>query len=114
MLVLHYDNETIYGYGYFGIRSMGNIKKDGSFSWSGSAGYYGYSKIQFYGIVYKIIELASHDNKFDQNGAYIQSTFHIQNKAVTESEYDDFDRMQDQKEDVIWSQFNVKNNSGLF
>lgn len=56
-LVLHYENEKVYGYN-IGARSLIQLKKDGSFMTSSAAGINSIGNIVFDGSEYKIIDKA--------------------------------------------------------
>ncbi len=113
MVILHYEDGTVYAHGAFGNRQMGGIKTDGSFGWSGGAGYSGYSKIQFFGITYNFKELASYETISYQEGSSEQSVYLIGSKTVTKDEYFAFQKEQELKEYAIWRPFNENNNNDI-
>ncbi|WP_239615489.1 lysozyme inhibitor LprI family protein [Cohnella mopanensis] len=93
-VVLHYEDGTVYGYLY-GAQGIYEIKKDGSYSYSGGDGD-GYAKIQFFGLINKYTFLSFHDD-----GGY-----QINNVPSTDAEFDNFSEAQKQKENVNWYEVN--------
>ena len=102
ILVLHYENDFVYGYG-FGVRSLGHIKKDGTFGWSSGAGYWGRSRLQFSADTYEIIDICRIES-YDYGHLH-----YINEEEVTETEFDLFVAEQDAKEDEEWHEFNGAN-----
>ncbi|SHI22660.1 hypothetical protein SAMN02745823_03620 [Sporobacter termitidis DSM 10068] len=104
--VLHYDKDSVKGYLY-GIRQLGQLKADGTFSWSNSASNWGYGKLSFE---------AAGDNKIDKTG-YVDgdvnnsasTAYYVDNKSVTEDEFNSFSKKQDAKQDAPWHEFSQKN-----
>jgi len=94
LLLFHYDNDKIYGY-HFGMRSMGGLKKDGTFHWSSGAAYHGFSKLKFINGICEINEIGRYENY--QN--------YINGEQVSDDIYYSFQNEQFEKEDVGWHDF---------
>ncbi len=96
--VLDQQNGVIYGY-ELGVRSMGGIKTDGTFSFSSGAGDNGFGAITFNKGSYAIDELAR-----------MQSTaYYVNHKGVTRAQFDAALEQQDKKADVTWIPFTAAN-----
>lgn len=107
--VLHYEDGTVYDYS-FGWRSMnGGIKKDGSYQYVDGPEYGGYEKMQFLGITYKLISLASYEDKFEKDGVFLETVLLVNNEPATEAESKAFNEEWSQKDDVIWYELNEDN-----
>ena len=93
-LVLHYENDIVYGY-HFGLRVINDLKKDGTFHWSGGAAYNGFGRLQFVDNKCEINEISRYDNQLS----------YINDKQVSEDIYFLFQNEQLEKEDVEWYSF---------
>ena len=69
LLILHYENGSVFGFER-GIREMNELKKDGTFYWSGGAGYHGYGKMLFSEGKCETINLAVLDFKSPEDALY--------------------------------------------
>jgi len=67
--VLRYYNGEVFGYS-FKSREMNRLKRDGSFYWSGGAGFNGYSVMQFHEMNLGFIDFAVYDFDFDPGTAH--------------------------------------------
>ena len=105
--VLHYLNGKVYGHIY-GIRSLGDIKADGTFAWAGSAAYNGYGKLKFKsdGSV-TTDNIGYHDSK--NNNGVVTTTSFINNQSVTEKAYEAFIKEQDGKKKATFYDFSQEN-----
>ncbi len=102
--ILHYEDGTVYGY-FFGARELDNLKKDGTFSWSGGGSYSGCSNVQFFGVYAKETFLAEY---YVEDGSTLEKYF-INNMSVPEEEFDTYCNNQNQKKDVVWYELNKDN-----
>lgn len=100
--VLHYSDETVYGYN-FSYRGLYQLKNDGTFNWSSGADDNGYSKLRFTTNGLEIDDIG-HIKPNPPSHSYF-----IDNQTVTESEYKTFMETQDNKADVIWYDFTKEN-----
>jgi len=94
IIVLHYENETVYGYSFV-YRGLKRLKTDGTFETSSGASIVDYRKLNFDADKYNYTVLASMDNDI----------FYIDNKLVTEKEIFAFFEKQDKKENVKWFKY---------
>ncbi|MBQ5765270.1 MAG: hypothetical protein IIW03_03895 [Clostridia bacterium] len=101
-LVLRYNDSTVYGY-EFGIRSLQNLKIDGSFSGSGGAATHYYSKMTFVSNTCKIINIAVKD---DMGGVY-----ELNGKSCSVSIVNKYITTWNKKENVVWTPCNVPHNT---
>ena len=92
-LIFHFYNNKIYGY-VIGIRSLENLKKDGSFMGSNGADSSVYSKMSFEKDKYTIKEEAVNDGT--------NNVYKINNKNVTVEEINEFVQNWNLKEDVTY------------
>jgi len=79
-LVIRKDGNHYYGY-LFGVRAMQDIRTDGTFSWTGGAGYIGCSRLRFNGVQYETVELWHKDE------GYSYGNYYVDGKAVTKEAY---------------------------
>lgn len=104
--VLHYMNNKVNGYIQV-LRGFGNLKADGTVSYSDSAFSNGYRKLNF-------DENASEDhilgykNTESKNNVETK-TYFINNKPVTKDSYNEFIKEQDEKKDAVWYEFSKDN-----
>jgi len=106
-LILHYENSITYGY-HSGYRGMKNIKKDGTFDWSGSIFYWGSGKLQITSGICEYEELCKYDG-FE----YDFPLYYISNEQVSEDLFWSFCAEQWEKEDADWYDFNDENIENL-
>ena len=90
-ILFHYDKGTIQAYP-LSIREIYNPKTDGSFYASGGATTYGYHTIKFNGAEIESKVLASRADDL----------YHIEDKIVSKEEFEEFEKKQDAKTDVVW------------
>ncbi len=100
--VLHYREGTVYGYN-FSYRGLYGLKNDGSFMWSNAADDNGYATLQFPSYNWEYVNIAYNKPNLN-NEPYV-----INYQTVTKSDYDTFIKSQEEKEDVIWYEFNEEN-----
>ncbi len=100
--VLRYSDGQIEGY-IFGHRQLYDLKSDGTFSFSGGAGYYGWARLKYTEGKYEnvILGLLDNDN--------IESPYMIGKEQVSEKVFEEMFMEQDQKEAVVWYDFSVEN-----
>jgi hypothetical protein len=106
--VLHFaEDKKVYGYN-FGIRSLGDIKADGTFSWSNSAFNSGYGKLSFQSDGSVATDNIGYRDSENNNGV-VNNTFVINNQPVTEEEYQSFENEQQGKKEATWYEFSQEN-----
>ena len=93
-VILHYENDKVYGY-MIGVRSLENLKTDGSFMGSSGANSSEYSRITFNKNKYSIKTEAVYD---ETNNVY-----EIDNTSVSEKEIKEYVEKWNKKENVSWS-----------
>lgn len=97
-LILHSDTEKTYAHLLY-YREFSNLKSDGSFSFSGGVSNCGFGRICFSGSTYKINRIAyciSDDNR--TISYYSDET----GKAINKSEFDNLEKIQNNKSEVVW------------
>lgn len=104
--VLHYINGTVYGYNIV-YRGLGGLKTDGTFHYSNGAADNGYGKLKFQSNAYETDIIGYVESS--QNSDGIAISYFIHDKPVTKESYDSFMKEQDEKEDVVWSEFSQRN-----
>ena len=107
ILVLHYENEAVYGYS-FDFRSMYHVKSDGSFHWTASAGRkYGASRLSFIHENYcQITELYRVEHDYEDAESY---NLFIADAEVTEEEYDEYIKSTS-SEEITWYKLKIEAN----
>ncbi len=80
-IILHYENEKIYGYA-IGIRTISQLKEDGTFIGSNGVNSKEYSKITFDKDKYAITTIASFDGD--------NEVYKINDKSVSKTEIEDY------------------------
>lgn len=93
-IVLHYENNKVYGY-MIGVRSLENLKTDGSFMASSGANSVEYLRMTFNKNNYKVNTEAVYDAT--------DKTYKINNKDVSEKEIKEYEEKWNKKENVKWS-----------
>lgn len=93
-VILHYENKEVYGY-MIGIRSLENLKADGTFIESNGADSHEYSRMKFNKNEYSIETEAIYDR--------IDKIYKINDTDVSEKEIKDYTEKWSKKEDVSWS-----------
>ena len=82
ILILRKNGDLIFGFD-FGLRSMSQINKDGTYAWNENSGnIYGCSKLEFSQNEYKSVELFR-----VEQGENNSITYYVGSKAATEKEY---------------------------
>jgi len=104
--VLHYMNNTVYGY-IFTYRSLGELKADGTFMFSSGAADSGVGKLKFENETYDIDILGKIESNQDDSDLTV--SFFIDDKPVTKEEYDAFINKQMEKKDTVWYEFSQEN-----
>ena len=84
--VLHYTKGEVEG-SIYSNRQLGNLKADGTFSWSGSAFNWGFGKLTFEATHDFRTDDIGYMNEENNNGVYTM-VYYIDNTPVTEDEYD--------------------------
>lgn len=105
--VLHYMNDTIYGY-LIVYRGLEGLKADGTFIYSSGAADNGFGKLKFESDAFKIDTLGYSESSHDDDGDLIISYF-INNKPVTKESFDSSMNEQSGKKDAAWYEFSQKN-----
>lgn len=104
--VLHYMNDTVYGY-LIVYRGLEGLKADGTFSYSSGAADNGFGKLKFESDAYKVDILGY--SKSNQSDTNLIISYFINNKPVTKESYDSFMNEQLGKKDAVWYDFSQKN-----
>ncbi|MEW9095491.1 MAG: hypothetical protein AB2417_10460 [Clostridiaceae bacterium] len=104
--VLHYMNDTVYGY-LIVYRGLEGLKEDGTFRYSSGAADNGFGKLKFELDAFKTDILGY--SKSSQGDANLIISYFINNKPVTKESYDSFVNEQFGKKDEIWYEFSQKN-----
>lgn len=102
--VLHYTDSKVYGY-LFGIRSMEDLKADGTFGYSGGAADNGFGKLIFQDSTCKTNTIGYKESGQTNSDGTINEKYFINNKQVTEETYDSFQNGQTGKKDTVWHEF---------
>lgn len=97
LLVLHYDGSRVEGRS-FPHRQMGEPKTDGTFHWSGSAGYNGVSRLRFGPDGWEQEVLFQVDYNMDT----ASSQYMVDGAEATQEEFDRAMDQQNAKEDPAW------------
>lgn len=93
-VILHYENQEVYGY-MIGVRSLENLKSDGTFIGSNGADSHEYLRMEFNKNEYSIETEAVYDK--------IDKIYKINDTDVSEKEIKDYTEKWSKKEDVSWS-----------
>lgn len=93
-VILHYENSKVYGY-MVGVRSLENLKTDGSFMGSSGANSNEYSRMTFNKNSYSIKTEAVYDGT--------DKIYKINNEKVSEKEIKEYVENWNKKENVSWS-----------
>lgn len=93
-VILHYENNKVYGY-MIGVRSLENLKTDGSFMGSSGANSNEYSTMTFNKNTYTIKTEAVYDET--------NKEYKINNVKVSEKEIKEYAENWNKKENVSWS-----------
>lgn len=101
-IVFHYENEKIYGYAV-SIKEIAKVKTDGTHYGTGGYATYGYSKMMFNKQEYSEVDFAYR----------CEDEYTIDGKDVSKTEFEEFEKKQNEKEDVKWKKFNNNANSGI-
>ncbi|WP_315120810.1 hypothetical protein [uncultured Clostridium sp.] len=104
--VLHYMNDTVYGY-LIGYRGLEGLKEDGTFHYSSGAADNGFGKLKFELDTFKT-EILGYSKSSQGDGNLIISYF-INDKPVTKESFDSFVNEQLEKKDAVWYEFSQKN-----
>ncbi|MDF2511919.1 MAG: hypothetical protein K0S04_1785 [Herbinix sp.] len=106
--ILHYSNsdEQVYGF-KFVYRGLEQLKTDGTFWASSGVADNECDKLKFSNGVYETITLAHSESKQDSNGMTV--SHYIDNRTVTEEEFDSFSQKQNEKDDVVWTEVTQSN-----
>ncbi len=110
--VLHYQDGRVYAYG-FSNRQLGQLRIDGSFTWSGSAGYWGISTISFVedekeGTPYTYNDYAYLESFYDNGTAASDeeprsyTTYVVNHQETTEEEFNKAFAAWENKPEVTW------------
>ena len=94
-MILRLEGDTVHGYAP-GWRSVGNLKADGTFYWSGGASYNGIGRARFEGG-----EFSLEQDTWVDNGSYF-----VEGQPATEEEYNAAIATQDAKPEPVWYTFN--------
>jgi len=93
-LILRYEDGIVYGYTR-SIRQMGELKKDGTFFWSGGAGHNGVARMKFADGECERTDLAFVDSHYPESEFYC-----INGVEATWEEYEAYRNAQDEKENA--------------
>lgn len=93
-IILHYENDKVYGF-MIGVRSLENLKNDGSFMRSSGANSNEYSRMAFNKNSYSIKKEAVYD--------VTNKVYEIDNTGVSEKEIKEYVEKWNKKEDVNWN-----------
>jgi hypothetical protein len=103
--VLHYMNDTIYGY-LIVYRGLEGLKADGTFRYSNGAEDNGFGKLKFQPDAFKTD--TSGYSKSSQGNTNVIITYFINNKQVAKEAFDSFANEQSKKKDAVWYEFSQK------
>lgn len=104
--VLHYMNDTVYGY-LLVYRGLEGLKTDGTFNYSSGSADYGFGKMKFMSDAFKT-DIFGY-SKSSQGDTNLIISYYINNKPVTKESFDSFINVQIQKKDAEWYEFSQKN-----
>lgn len=104
--VLHYMNDTVYGY-LIVYRGLEGLKTDGTFRFSSGAADNGWGKLRFESNAFKTDILGY--SKSSQGDSNLTISYFINNKPVTKESFDSFTNEQSGKKDAVWYEFSQKN-----
>lgn len=104
--VLHYMNDTVYGY-LIVYRGLEGLKADGTFRYSSGAADNGLGKLKFQSDAFKTEILG--ESKSNRSNANLIISYLINNKPVTKESFDSFMNDQFVKKDAVWYGFSQKN-----
>ena len=93
-VILHYENDKVYGY-MIGVRSLENLKTDGSFMGSSGANSSEYSRMTFNKSSYSIQTEAVYDTT--------NKVYEIDNTSASEKQIKEYVENWNKKENVSWS-----------
>ncbi len=96
-LILHYDNDEVYGY-FITDRGIINIKADGTSASTGGAYTYGYNLYKFNKEKYETIQLAHKDYE----------NYIVDNQSATKEQFEEFEKNQNLKQDIEWIEIETK------
>ncbi|MDP4178525.1 MAG: hypothetical protein Q8900_09330 [Bacillota bacterium] len=105
--VLHYFNGKIYGY-TFDVFQLGSIKIDGTFSYFGVGGHNVFRKLRFQEGAC-ITDSIGYVKITNINYQEDDEEYFIDNKQVTQDEYDPFENKQNAKKEITWYDFTDDN-----
>jgi hypothetical protein len=111
-VVLHYYKGNVYGY-LFSYKGLEELKKDGTFRWSGGAGDWGYSSLKFNNDTFKqenFTYIQSGENK-DGNPTHL---YFVDNMPSTEDAFISSVDKQGTKKSVDWYDFTPINIENYF
>jgi len=104
--VLHYQNGVVYGY-EFGHRQVGQLKTDGTFSFSSSASDSGIGMLIFTNSAYAMDKITYSRSSDTNNNFFIE--YFVNKMPATESEFTAAVNSQGQKPDAIWYTLTTEN-----
>ncbi len=101
-LVLYDKNTTVYAHLLY-YRQFSNLKKDGTFGFSGGVSNHGIGRIDFEGDKYTIRSLAYCESADNQNVSYF-----VDNKAVSKAAFEAYQSAQNSKPGAIWVEHSIE------
>lgn len=104
--VLHYMNDTVYGY-LIVYRGLEGLKADGTFRFSSGAADNGVGKLKFEPDTFKKDIIGY--SQSSQGDTTLTISYFINNKPVTKESFDSFQNEQSGKKDAVWYEFSQKN-----
>jgi hypothetical protein len=104
--VLHYQDGAVYGY-EFGHRQLGQLKMDGTFSFSSSASDSGIGALIFSDSTYVIDEITYSQSSNTSNNLNVQ--YFVNKMPATKSEFSSMVNSQGKKQDAAWLLFTADN-----
>ncbi|OZV11039.1 hypothetical protein CIW83_16785 [Tissierella sp. P1] len=104
--VLHYMNDTVYGY-LIAYRGLEGLKADGTFSYSSGAADNGTGKLKLESDAFETDILGY--SKSSQGDDNLIISYFINNEPVTEESFDSFMNEQFGKKDAVWYEFSQRN-----
>jgi hypothetical protein len=111
-MVLRYQDGVVYGYVMW-YRSFNQLKADGTFHFSSSAGNSGIGKLTFDKETYSIFKVAYREANYGTDGNPIIS-YIVNNETATKEEFDAVYNKQDEKPDTVWYDFTDDNIEKVF
>ena len=100
--VLHYDNGTVYQYG-FPYRGFNGLKADGTYHWSNSAFNNGIARIDFDRDVYTETNLAYCDVDMEENYSY-----YVGGERVSHAEFSLYQEEHSQRQGAEWHDYSIE------